>query len=195
MVKKLSYSKCILNIFALLIIGGLFYSCGKKNATGPTLVFNDTIREVIVAYMDSFPQFNTFFLKESESIYSITENLPHGFLLGPGYDYLTEKKGFMRNSDLSLFWEIDSRRVYYISDFSRLFKYDTISQWKNRHVVDSVILGKNYPLVIKDPDMLYVMRSIFFYFDRDKLVVNYRPDTLFIPEYSDVGHNWKDMVP
>lgn len=162
-----------------LTIALVFLSCKRESGTF-VVNLEDEVLKVIVEYVNNHPQLNTFILQYSPSINTTVK----GYLLGPGYENI------LRQRKCSIYFEIQSKRIYCISEMDALFRINEeyLNAWVNLNVEDSLNLreiDESFPdWTIKDEQTLFIYRSIFFrYNEYNKIEVSNRPDTLFLPKY------------
>ena len=185
-------------IFVLLLvsISALLYNKSNNNSD---IILDNRVYNLISNYINKYPQFNTFILKYSPAQQREGQTIKEGYLLAPGYEDLLVKFG------ASFFFNIDDKKVYYISDINNLLKKDK-NKWTNFKSNDSIILpfGEKDSIIIKNSSSLFILRAIYFTIEKNGILkVNNRPDTIFSPKYigtqsvkfENLGNNRKSLYP
>lgn len=160
-------------IFILFSILFVISCCSNGNRNKNELFVNDTIRTIIKQYVDKYPQYNTFMLRQSDPDLFCDTNFPHGILLGPGYQDILEQQ------NCRLFIQFGKARVYMESYINEMLDRGNDEIWENTNPEDTIIIN-NKPSI--DSWHKYIYKAIFIYHDGNIVKVNTRPDTIFIPK-------------
>ena len=183
-----------INNLSWLLLVVFLASCGNRLKiiefkTEANLTFNDSIYKILKDYVNQFPNFNSFILtcfhKKPASITDNSEEYNRAnqneYLLGPSYS--------MENSEKVplTYFKINDKLVFIKCGLEELISVDKVEEslfykFKIPRGVDSVSIGNN--LYAKDGKFLYLKRAIYFSIGDDKVIINYRPDTIFLPKYS-----------
>lgn len=149
----------------------LINSCSTHRSNTCELVVNDSIRAVIQQYVCEHPQYNTFLLRQSDSEIFSNTYFPRGIIVGPGYPDIVEKS--------RLFFQIGKARVYIESYVNNILDTENDEIWENTNPEDTVIINNRHEIYSWHK---YIYKAIFIYYEMDKIKVNTRPDTIFLPE-------------
>lgn len=155
-------------LFAAII---MINSCSTRKSSACEFIVNDSIRAVIQQYADEHPQYNTFLLRQSDSEIFRNTYFPRGIIVGPGYPDIVEKS--------RLYFQIGKVRVYIESYINNILDTKNNEIWENTNPEDTVVIN-NKPTVYSWHK--YIYKAIFIYYEMDKIKVNTRPDTIFLPE-------------
>ncbi len=183
MVKNLSSKRQIkYQHLIILVVLSIFFaisSCRKYRPYEEVTLKDVRIEKLINDYIGKYPQFNTFIMKFSPKQIINDTIVESGFLIGPGYENILTDYGN------SLYFTIQDKRIYCISDINTLFRENKKYTWKNMNAPDSIVISSDSERrVVKNVFALFMHRAVFFRIDeRDSLVVNFHPDTIFLPKY------------
>ena len=140
---------------------------------------NDSIISILKDYIRRNPKYNTFVLSRPVLLSFDNSIVWRGLILGPGYSPL-----YGRRKELDTLWlngkcvicfdSINSRDLYYKEGFVEYRK-------KYKRIQDIYIQSNGY--VVDNELCNYIFRSIYIDRKNDKLIINTRPDTLFLPVF------------
>lgn len=182
------------SIISLLLFACFLVSCEKRSKTIElktecNITINDSIYTILEEYVNQFPNFNSFTLTcFQKKPATITDNLEgynkvnqFEYLIGPSYSM--EDNGKV----LLFYFKISDKIVFIKSGLEELVSVCKVEEslyhkFKITRGVDSVSIGNN--LYAKDGKFLYLKRAIYFSIRDNKVIINYRPDTIFLPKYS-----------
>ncbi|HPM03146.1 MAG TPA: hypothetical protein PK816_13405 [Candidatus Cloacimonadota bacterium] len=169
-------------------------SCGNRSKivefkTEANITFNDSIYSVLKDYVNQFPNFNSFILacfqKKPASITDNSEEYNRAYqfeyLIGPSYSMENHEKVPIA------YFKINDKLIFIKCGLEELVSVDKVEKslyhkLKIHKGVDSVSIGNN--LFAKDGKFLFLKRAIYFSIEDNKVIINYRPDTIFLPKYS-----------
>lgn len=117
------------------------------------------------------------FLLISANKFLTEKDTVSGYLVGPLYPIMLE----LMNIDVFELISFSSNQsVYYTSDLNEIF---VERDFTLKNIKDSIYTCKMYGREIYDrnPFVNFMKRSILLYKNKGKLVINYHPDTLFLP--------------
>lgn len=138
---------------------------------------NDSIISIINDYIKRHPKYNTFVLSRPILLSWDDSIVLKGLILGPGYRPLYGRREkldtlWLHGKCVICFDSISDRDLYYKEGFVEYKK-------KYKNVQDIYIQSNGY--VVDGELYNYIFRSIYIDRKDDKLIVNTRPDTLFLP--------------
>ena len=164
--------KIISAAIVLVILAGC--SCKQERTFCEEFNLRSEVKNVITAYIEEHPQFNTFFLKSTQGLERNEGTATQqGFLLGPIYESLIKKRNPI------FYFDVLNKRVFYASPLDELVQKEK-SKWIIQNEPDSIELSNGW--IIKNSLELFIYRSIYFYYNElGSLEVNLRPDTIFAP--------------
>jgi len=163
--------KKVIYIFMAVFV---LINCSPQSKSNTCELFvNDSIRAIVLQYVDDHPQYNTFLLRQSDSEICCGTYFPRGILLGPGYKDIIEKK------KCRLFFQVGRARVYIESYVNNIIDQEKEETWENTNPEDTVMIN-NIASVYSWQK--YIYKAIFIYYDKDKIKINMRPDSIFVPE-------------
>ena len=172
-------------LLLLVITLFTFLSC-TQNKGELSICLNAEITPIVKEYINKHPQWNTFMIQNATLCISDEYRQESGFVLGPGYPSLLK-----RFSNLSLFFDIDGKRLYYVGDFSTIAIRMESSAWVNNNREDSIvkvdtlldldgrIIKSNHETYETDPLFRFYYNGIYLYNEGREWVISERPDTLF----------------
>jgi hypothetical protein len=152
----------------------------KFNAS---IKFRDDVRLIIEECLDKYPQYKNFVLSRCPQklvAVDVDERLSNDFLIGPAFALSYHDKAAL------LYFDFKGKRIFIRCGLEELYKdsYYQDSIYQNQLIkrgIDSIVEPDN--TVIKNSDILYVYRSIYFKVGKGGcLYKNYRPDTLILPQ-------------
>ena len=193
-----------INSLSWILITAFLISCGNKFKvnefeTEVDVTFNDSTNAIIESYVNQFPSFNSFVLTcfqkkpatKNDNIEEYNRTYQYEFLLGPAYSLEDAEKIPLT------YFKINNKLIFIKCGLEELIEINEIKEslfYKSKipRGVDSVSIGNG--LYAKDGNFLYLKRAIYLSIENDKIFVNYRPDTLFLPKYSNEVLFQKDKV-
>ena len=157
------------SIFKIICLFLLYSSCtGNKDCRWK---IKEDCRDSIKSYITSHKEYKSYLVVFKYAISDQAGIVTTGFLVGPLYEQ--SKREF--SSLLPI--EIDNAKVFIQSDLQLLMDGDekTIDESDS----DSFIYdyNKNESAAVN-----YVRHAVYMYYDDSRLMVNTRPDTLFLPK-------------
>jgi len=163
-------------LLAIFLIGCITSSYDKSD-----LIIDESYMPAIEKYILENPHYNTFLIKESDTIVFSKKKYPAGILIGPGYCDLVESKGYC-------FFDKGGSRVYIYSDTIVTMKSQSnlnVSnkrQWINKNPKDSVKLV-NTDIRLYNSWENFIYRAAFIYEENHNIYINRSPDTIFVPKF------------
>ena len=163
--------KYYLITFTIVFTVFISYSCKHEKKCHEELNLNVDVMNVISAYIEEHPQYNTFYLESTKRFAPTPRVFTQGFLLGPDYKPLIEKY------NPKFYFDVSGKRVFYMSYIDELIQNEK-SDWIIENQSDSI---SRHGWIYKDSPEVFLYRSIYFYYNRfGSLEVNFRPDTVFL---------------
>ena len=161
------------SMLSVMLLSILLCSCYKSSKKeGVHAQLKDEVYSIVVSYMDSHPQYNTYILTEAME-QTMSGIKTSGCFLGPGYPRLLPPE------KSTSYLDINNCRLYIISNLSSLYETDNnASMWKNTNPTDSVVLDG---VVIYDLVFNFLHNGLFIYYSNSEMKIMERPDTFFTP--------------
>lgn len=140
---------------------------------------DDSIISILKNYMRRRPRYNTYVLSRAIGL-SLDDNKKwKGLIFGPGYRPLYGRREkmdtlWLNGKCIISFDSIDSRDLYYKEGFL---------EYKNTHKEKQDLYIQSNGYVVDDELCNYIFRSVYIDRVEGKLIINTRPDTLFLPVF------------
>ncbi len=128
-------------------------------------------RDSIIAYISSHPEYAAYLVVPK---YEITDQMgvrTTGFLLGPLYN---QSRSYLRTA---LPININNAKVFILSDMQYFLKTSEMST--NDFDLDSFVVDYNNE---ETAAVNYVRHAVYMHYKDSMLIINNRPDTLFLPK-------------
>lgn len=154
----------LLYIICFLFLGGSCvdrYECRWK--------LKEDCRDSIKAYILSHKDYTSYLVVLKHAVSDQARIITTGFLVGPLYNQSMQEL----HSLLPI--RIDNAKVYILSDLQLLMDVSEMSV--NENGMNPIDNNKN-----DDAAVNYVRHAVYMYYNDSKLIVNTRPDTLFLPK-------------
>lgn len=140
---------------------------------------NDSIVSILNNYMRYHPRYNTYVLSRAIKLSLDGNKEWKGLIFGPGYRPLYGRREkmdtlWLNGKCIISFDSIDSRDLYYKEGF---LEYKKAHKYKQ----DLYIQSNGY--VVNNELCNYIFRSVYIDRVEGKLIINTRPDTLFLPVF------------
>jgi len=147
--------------------------------------FNPIIDKLLIDYINNNNKYEDFKLISCKTKHPTLKNLDEGnaeianraeFILGPAYE--TEKK--------PLFYiEFRGKRLWISDGLEYISKLSETNLPKFILPDDSIKIDNN--IYNKSSEIIFIKKAIYFMVNKnDSIIINYRPDTLFIPRQSTI---------
>lgn len=94
-----------------------------------------------------------------------------GYILGPCYSR------FLEYEDLPILIEIDGKKIFFQTDMQLLIEPCTLSKESLGVASDEFDYDNKKPIWVN-----FIRHAIYIYFHKSELLMNSRPDTLFLPK-------------
>lgn len=140
---------------------------------------DDSIISILKNYMRRRPRYNTYVLSRAIGL-SLDDNKKwKGLIFGPGYRPLYGRREkmdtlWLNGKCIISFDSIDSRDLYYKEGFL---------EYKNTHKEKQDLYIQSNGYVVDNELCNYIFRSVYIDRVEGKLIINTRPDTLFLPVF------------
>ena len=140
---------------------------------------NDSIVSILNNYMRCHPRYNIYVLSRAINL-SLDDNKEwKGLIFGPGYRPLYGRREkmdtlWLNGKCIIIFDSINSRDLYYKEGFL---------EYKKAHKDKQDLYIQSNGYIVDDELCNYIFRSIYIDRKDDKIIINTRPDTLFLPVF------------
>lgn len=114
--------------------------------------------------------YQAFLLIPKHEISEKGEVLTSGYIIGPCYRRLWE------DDKMNFLIEINNKKVYFLSDVNSLMEPHNLSEEEMQALPDEKDNKTNEPVWVN-----YVRHAIYIHYIKSELLINSRPDTLFLP--------------
>lgn len=156
-------------VFIIICLVILFASCTDKYDCRWKI--KEDCRDSIEAYISSHQEYPSFLIVLKHEISEQTGVVTNGFFVGPLY----EQSRLELHSALPVV--INNAKVYILSDLQYLLESPEMTSSESSQY--SFILDYNKE---ESAPVNYIRCAVYMYYDENRLIVNTRPDTLFLPK-------------
>jgi len=167
---------------ALLLI--VLSNCQSDKIVRKTI--NEDFYEAIKEYVQSEKEYDQFLLIPADKFPTVRDDIS-GYLIGPLYPIVLE---LMETDVLEFVRFTPNQSIYYTTEFKELFEENKPSF---KTIKDSVVLYKGHDGVDhydRNPLVNFLKRARLLQM-KDKLIINYQPDTLFLPKIVEDETVWE----